>query len=150
MYFCIMSSLDDISKMLQIESEKLDELTRSAISQELSAHEIVETYYQVINVSSIITIFKQQSTLGDVNSLMDKISKAEKMISKFNAEAHPKILAGLTAAIAENTRNLQARSPQRQSQKEAEGCAAAYEELRQKMSTWEFVEQYGKELSNDS
>lgn len=145
-----MSFLDDILSMFQAESEKLERLTGAATSKELSVHEIVETYYQVINVSSTITMLKQQPALGESNVLKERISETEKAISKFNSEIHPKILTELTTSIAENTRNLQTQSPQRQSQKEAEDGAAAYEELRKKMSTREFVEQYDKELSDNS
>lgn len=145
-----MSSLDDISSMFQTESEKLNKLIRAAANKELSVHEIVETYYQVINVSSTITMLKQQPMLDGADGLKEEISDMEKTISKFNYEMHPEILAKLTASIAEGTKSLQSQSPKRQSQKEAEDGAAAYEELRQKMSTREFVEQYDKELSNDS
>ena len=144
-----MSPPEDISKMFESESEKLDSLLKAVTTQELYVHEVIEAYYQVINVSSTITMLRQQMALSDASVLLEKISKAEKKISEFNSNIHPKILAELTASIAEATRSLQAQSPHQQTQKEAEENADAYEELKQKMSTREFVEQYDNGLSND-
>lgn len=138
---------DDVSKMFQAESEKLDGLMGVAAASELSIHEIVETYYQIINVSSMIAMLKQQLTPNDSSPLLEKISETEKKISgKFNSEIHPKILTGLTASVAEATNKLRAPDSDGTSQKEDGDKSAAYEELRQKMSAREFVEQYDKGL----
>ena len=56
-----MDSIDDISSMFDTESEKLENLINNATTKsELSLHEIVETYYQIMNVSSMIVMLKQQ------------------------------------------------------------------------------------------
>ncbi|MCY4490103.1 MAG: hypothetical protein OXC46_01405 [Thaumarchaeota archaeon] len=137
-----MSSPKDITLMLRAESEKLDSLVKSATSQEPSIHEIVEMYYQAINISSIITMLKQESIhIG----IVDSISEAERKISDFNKMTHPKILAELKTSIAESIKILKASSDS-QSKNETENAASDYELLRKKMSTKEFVEQYDREL----
>jgi len=56
-----MASIDDISSMFHTESEKLENLINNASTKsELSIPEIIETYYQVTNVSSMTTMLKQQ------------------------------------------------------------------------------------------
>ncbi len=56
-----MDSIDDISSMFSTESEKLENLINNATTKsELSIPEIVEAYYQIMNVSSMSTMLKQQ------------------------------------------------------------------------------------------
>lgn len=128
--------------VFQAESEKLTGLVEGAITQELPISSIVGIYHQTIIVSSMITMLKQTVQNGGV--LPEEILKAERKISEFNSEVHPKILTNLTISIEEATRNLQTRTHE-QSQK-AEDMAVEYEKLRQKMSTREFVEQYDSGL----
>ena len=146
-----MTSLDDISKMFHIEFEKLDKLINSITSQsELSIHEIIELYYQIINMSSMITMLKQQIDSNYSKSLFDKILDTEKLISeKFNLDIHPQIMTKLIHSIHDTTVNLQSSDPVQKSKDDVENEAKRYEELRQKMSTQEFVEQYDKGLSYD-
>ncbi|AJW71299.1 hypothetical protein [Nitrosopumilus adriaticus] len=144
-----MTSPQDISQMFDTESEKLQNLLGVAEKKsDLSIHEIVETYYQVMNVSTMITMLKTHAT--ENNSLLDKIQKIEKFISgTFNSEIHPKITQQLVSSIQETTKNLQSVNSNEQSKEKIESDAKLFEELRQKMSTKEFVEQYDKGLSND-
>jgi hypothetical protein len=62
---------------------------------------------------------------------------------------HPQILEKLTQSIQDVTRNLQSSSSGQKSKEDIENEAKQYEELREKMSTKEFVEQYDKGLSDD-
>ena len=146
-----MDSIDDISGMFQTESEKLENLINNAtIKSELSIHEIVETYYQIMNVSSMITMLKPQIDVNKHKSFLEKIQKTEKIISeKFNSNIHPKIVEILAKSIQDTTKNLRSRDSEQKSKEETENEAKLYEELRQKMSTKEFVEQYDKGLSHD-
>jgi len=145
-----MSSFDDISQMFHSEYEKLVNLINPAsIQPDLSLHDIVETYYQIMNMSSMITMLKQQDS-NDYKSLFGKIMESEKLISeKFNHIIHPQILQNLEKSIQETTKNLQSNTSEQKSKEEIESDAKLYAELRKKMSTKEFVEQYGKGLSND-
>ena len=146
-----MDSIDDIFGMFNTESEKLENLINNAtIKSELSIHEIIETYYQIMNVSSMIAMLKPQIDVNKHKSFLEKIQKTEKIISeKFNSNIHPKIVEILAKSIQDTTKNLQSGDSEQKSKEETENEAKLYEELRQKMSTKEFVEQYEKGLSHD-
>jgi hypothetical protein len=146
-----MSSFDDISQMFHSEYEKLINLINSASTQsDLPLHDIVETYYQIMNMSSMITMLKQQLGSNENALLFDKIIESEKLISeKFNHTIHPQILKNLEKSIRETTTNLQSNTGAQKSKKEIESDAKLYENLRKQMSTKEFVQQYSKGLSND-
>ena len=146
-----MSSFDDISSMFDVESEKLENLINSAeTNPELSLHEIIDTYYQVMNISSMTTMLKQQLNTNEHKTLLDKITETDKIISeKFNSNIHPKIIQQLATSIQESTKNLQSTNSEQQSKENIEKNASLYEELRKKMSTKEFVEQYDQGISDD-
>ena len=133
-------SHEDVSNMFQAESDNLDRQISDAADSALAVSEIVALYYQVINVSSMATMLKQQIVPDRHAPLLEQIMRAESMISeKFNSQTHPKIRTRLAGLIAELTKNLQSEN--------ATDAPEAYEELRQMMSTLEFVEQYEKGLS---
>ncbi len=147
-----MDSIDDISSMFHTESEKLENLINNATTKsELSIPEIVETYYQITNVSSMITMLKQQlGGLDEHNSLIKKIEETQKFISeKFDSNLHLSIMRQLANSITDTTQSLQSKSTLEKSKDEIESEAKLYETLRQTMSTKEFVEQYNKGLSHD-
>ncbi len=146
-----MASVDDISSMFHTESEKLENLINIATTKsELSIHEIIETYYQIMNVSSMSAMLKQQLQADEHKILLDKIADIERVISeKFNSSIHPQILKKLAKSIQDSMKNLQSGGSEQKSKEDTENEAKLYEELRQKMSTKEFVEQYDKGLSHD-
>ena len=146
-----MASADDISSMFYDESEKLENLINNATTKsELSLHEIIETYFQIMNVSSMAVILKQQLQADEHKILLDKIIDIERVISeKFNSSIHPLVLKKLTKSIQDSIKNLQFEDSEQKSKEDIENEAKLYEELRQKMSTKEFVEQYDKGLSHD-
>ena len=145
-----MTSSDTISQMFDSESQKLQNLIDIANSKaDLNIHEIVETYYQVMNVSSMVTMLKEQAE-SEPNPMLSKIQETEKMISeKFDSILHPKILAKISLSIQEMTKNLQSGDSGEKSKEQIESDAKLFEELRQTMSTKEFVEQYEKGISHD-
>ena len=145
-----MRSTDDMSQMFDDESLKLQNLISIADSKyDLSVHEIVETYYQVMNISSMLTMLKEQVE-SQPDSLLDKIQVIDKSISEqFNSNIHPRIMKILSTSIQKTTEKLQSRNTGKKSKDEIESEAKLFEELRQKMSTREFVEQYNKGLHND-
>jgi len=145
-----MTSSDAVSQMFDSESQKLQNLIDTANSKtDMNIHEIVETYYQVMNVSSMCTMLKEQAD-SEPNPLLSKIQETEKMISeKFDSIIHPKILAKISSSIQEMTKNLQSGNSGEKSKEQIESDAKLFEELRQTMSTKEFVEQYEKGISHD-
>jgi len=145
-----MTSVDDVFGMFQIESKKLENLINNAITNsELSIHEIIETYYQIMNISSMITMLKPQIDVNVHKSFLEQIQETEKIISeKFNSIIHPQVIGQLTNSIENTKKNLQSGNVGK-SKEEIENEAKKYEKLRQMMSTKEFVERYDKGLSHD-
>ena len=145
-----MTPADDTSQMFNDESQKLENLISAADSKtDLNIPTIVETYYQIMNVSSMVTMLKEQAE-SKPESLSNKIQVIEKLISEqFNSNVHPKIMKELSTSIQETTKKLQSGNSGEKSKEEIESEAKLFEELRQKMSTKEFVEQYDKGLSHD-
>jgi len=143
-------SSNDLIELFITEFEKLENLVNQINSRnELLVNQIVEIYYQITNVSSMIEVMKQQIDKSDLNSL-EKISNAENFISeKFNSIVHPKIMTNITNSISEITENLQSLNSDQKSQETIENEAKLYEQLREIMSTKEFVKQYDAGLSND-
>lgn len=143
-----MTSPDEIFEMFQIESEKLHNLINSIDSvSDLPLSVIVELYYQIINISSMITMLKQQNLETPIHQ---KILETEQLISeKFNLDIHLQIMKKLENSIRDTTTHLQSINPNEKSKDDVEKESKLYDELRQKMSTKEFVEQYDKGLLND-
>ena len=145
-----MTSAEDISQMFENESQKLENLFDAADSKtDMNIHEIIETYYQVMNVSSMATMLKEQGD-SEPEELLEKITNTEKLISKrFDSVIHPKIMDELSESIQKLTKNLQSEPSGEKSKEQIESDAKLFDELRQTMSTKEFVEQYETGLSHD-
>ena len=143
-----MTSAEDVSKMFEDESKKIENLFDVADSKtEMNVDEIVETYSQVMNVSSMANMLKQ---VNPEPELKEKISKTEKLISqRFDSLIHPRIMQNLSASIQELTQKLQSGNSGEKSKEQTELDALLFDELRQNMSTKEFVEQYENGLSDD-
>jgi len=138
-------SSDEIFKMFKIESEKLCGFITNASDPNLEISAIVETYYNVMNVSSMISMLRQQLNPNQ-HQLLDEIGKTELMIlEKFNSDIHPKILENLKNSIQETISVLQSNSGEKPPE-QIEDESHLFDELRKKMSTKEFVEQYDKGL----
>jgi hypothetical protein len=145
-----MTSTDDISQMFDNELQKLQNLIDAVGSKhDLDIHEIVETYYQVMNVSSMSVMLRGQAEPGS-KSLLDRVHESEKLISEqFNSNVHLQIMKILSDSILTDTKKLQSGSSGKKLKEEIEMDAKLFEDLRQKMSTKEFVEQYDKRLHHD-
>ena len=143
-------SSNELFELFIIEFEKLENLANQINSEnELLVNQIVEIYYQITNVSSMIEVMKQQIDKSDLSSF-EKISNAENFISeKFNSTIHPKIMNNIENSISEITKNLQSLNSDQKSKEIIENEAKLYEKLREIMSTKEFVKQYDTGLSND-
>ena len=143
-------SSNELIKLFTIEFEKLETLVNQLNSEnELPVNQIVEIYYQITNVSSMIEVMRQQINKSDLSSF-EKISNAENFISeKFNSTIHPKIMNNIENSISEITQNLQSLDSDQKSKETIENEAKLYEKLREIMSTKEFVNQYDAGLSDD-
>ena len=143
-------SSNELIELFIIEFEKLENLANQINSEnELDVNQIVEIYYQITNVSSLIEVMRQQIDKSDLSSF-EKISNAENFISeKFNSTIHPKIMSNISNSVLEITKNLQSLNSEQKSKETIENEAKLYEKLREIMSTKEFVKQYDSGLSND-
>jgi elongation factor P--beta-lysine ligase len=143
-------SSNELFQLFIIEFEKLENLANQINSEnELDVNQIVEIYYQITNVSSLIEVMRQQIDKSDLSSF-EKISNAENFISeKFNSTIHPKIMSNISNSVLEITKNLQSLNSEQKSKETIENEAKLYEKLRELMSTKEFVKQYDAGLSDD-
>ena len=98
-----MSLPNELLELFTSEYVKSENLVNNLnFNSELHVNQIVEVYYQIINVSSLIAVVKPQY---DQNN--DKILDAEKFISeKFNSAIHPKIMEHVTNSISDITMGL--------------------------------------------
>ena len=147
-----MRSIEETTKFFESEAKKLESAINAALAKsELSIPEIVETYYQTMNVTSLAIILKQQLGGSDENnSLIRTIEETQKLIlEKFDSNLHPLIMTQLANSLIDTTKSLQFGNTLEKSKTEIEADAKLYEKLRQTMSTKEFVEQYDKGLSHD-
>ena len=141
-----MSLPNDLLELFTSEYDKLENLVNAMnFNDELHVNQIVEVYYQITNVSSMIIVVKPQLAQNN-----DKILYAEKFISeKFNSIIHPKIMKHITNSISGITSNLQSINSEHKSKETIENEAKLYEKLREIMSTKEFVKQYDAGISHD-
>ncbi len=141
-----MSLPNDLLELFTSEFNKLENLVNGMnFDVELPVNQIVEVYYQITNISSMITVVKPQL---DQNNT--KILYVEKFISeKFNSIIHPKIMEHIVNSISSITHNLQSINSEQKSKETIESEAKLYEKLREMMSTREFVKQYDAGLSHD-
>ena len=146
-----MSSDDKSFNLFLKESEKLNQALESWIQnyEKISMAQIVELYYQVINVNSLVK-YSQNSYESSNKEINVQITNTQKIIEeKFNNNLHPKILNKIEELI-ETTKNdlKKIQSQNKKTKEEIEKQAEKYEELRKIMSTKEFVEQYNKLIDN--
>ena len=146
-----MSFTNDLLEAFTVESDKLENLVNALNpDNELSVNQIVEVYYQITNVSSMITVIKQQLNPINDKLFFEKITDTEKTIFvKFNSVIHSKIMQNIVNSISTITSNLQSISSEQKSKELIEDEAKLYEKLREFMSTKEFVKQYDAGLSYD-
>ena len=146
-----MSFTNDLLEAFTVESDKLENLVNALNpDNELSVNQIVEVYYQITNVSSMITVIKQQLDPINDKLFFEKITDTEKTIFvKFNSVIHSKIMQNIVNSISTITSNLQSISSEQKSKELIEDEAKLYEKLREFMSTKEFVKQYDAGLSYD-
>ena len=143
-----MESAEDVLFTFNTAAEKLQSLLVNAQSESLPIPEIVELYYQIMNVSSMAFMLKNK--LGDsmTEETLQKITSIESDITeKFNSSIHPQIITQLSNTIQSTMQRLQSDSDNKTTA-EIKNESQLYEELRQQMSTKEFVEQYDKNLQH--
>lgn len=148
----MLNSFDQISNSFLEESKKLEiSINDSLEKSNLAISEIIPLYYQIMNVNSLISILNQQIQNQDRDlQIILKLKEIQKLISeKFDSKLHKSILIQLSNLISETTKKLSSNANLEKSKVQIQKEAKLYEELRQIMSTREFVEQYDKGISHD-
>ena len=141
---------DELFQIFVTESDKLESLVLDALSKStLSVSEIIQAYYQTTNVNllaeMLVTLENSDDDISDLN--VSKIKQTQQFISeKFDQNLHPFIMKYLSNSVADMTKQLQSSASLDKSKEYIENEAKNYEQLREMMSTKEFVEQYNKGL----
>jgi len=136
------------------ESEKLQKIIDSIPkTSEKKIPDIINLYYQVTMVQTLAKKIKSELKSPTENqNLFDEINKTEEyMNEKFSKSLHPEILSELTSSIQVSTDNLKqlGQNSEQKTKETIEKEALLYKELRELMSTKEFVEQYETGIKDD-
>ena len=149
-------SFDESYQLFQTESNQIEDMIKNTIEKsDRTISDIVQIYYQVIKVVSLGKLLKQRfqdKVEPNHHTLLDRIDEVQNIITeKFNMSLHPTILSQLTDSVQKHTDNLKllAKEPGEKSKESIEEEAKLYKELRDFMSTKEFVEQYATGLKDD-
>jgi hypothetical protein len=151
------SSISETIDLFYSESSKLESIVSQYLKkfEGLSLSEIIGLYYQVINVASLVK-FLRQNLEGMKNTeesklLLTRIQEIEKYIGeKFDANLHPLIMSNLKKSMEHSIKKLKdtTTNQPKKTKEDVDNQAKMYEELRQIMSTKEFVDQYNNGLDN--
>ena len=136
------------------ESEKLQKIIDSIPkTSEKKLSDIINLYYQVTMVQTLAKKIKSDLKSPTENqNLFDEINKTEEyMNEKFSKSLHPEILSELTSSIQVSTDDLKrlGQNSEQKTKETIEKEALLYKELRELMSTKEFVEQYETGIKDD-
>ena len=140
------SESDQMKNILNVIGKKSDSLL---------IHEIIQLYYQVMKVSSLGRQLEHHPEIPDgtkADLILKKIHNVQNKIStEFDQKIHPSILSQLTTSIQESTDSLKklGNDSAKKSKETIESEAKLYKDLRELMSTKEFVEQYKNGLKDD-
>ena len=148
-----------IENSLQLVTSELEKLRKTIESiskiNEKSISDIINLYYQAAVVQTLAKKLKndfESSTTFEHKKLLDKIEEIEKyLIDNFTKSLHPEILTQLTNSIQNSTENLKTlgQNSEQKTKETIEKEALLYKQLRELMSTKEFVEQYEIGLKDD-
>ncbi len=147
------SSILSISDVLNTEMKKLENQIDDSLhaTSKLDISQIIPIYHQVLNVSSMTNVLKEFfKNTNPQDETKNLVNDAEKLISeKFNSNLHSKFLVHVSDLIDSSVNELQAKKNSQKTETEIKSDAALYDNLRELMSTKEFVEQYDQVLSHD-
>ena len=148
------NSFEEITKLFQDEIGNFEKMILEMPNniESLSIAEIIQCYYKVMNISSMIKVLKKSQNIEQNKEDVSKqITNVEKQIhEEFDHKIHPAIMSHITESINQQMTSLRESKKTEERTKEIiETEAKLFEKLRETMSTKEFVEQYNKELNHD-
>ena len=145
----MVNSLD----LLDSEFEKFQKIIDSiSKNSKKMIPDIVSLYFQATMVETLSKKLRQDIVESDQQTYLEKINKIQKYVDEnFSKSLHPEILSQLINSIQESTDNLKLldQNSEEKTKEIIENEAQLYKELRELMSTKQFVEQYESGIKND-
>jgi len=140
-------------ELLDSEFEKFQKIIDSiSKNSEKMIPDIVSLYFQATVVETLSKKLKQDIVESEQQTHLEKINKIQKYVDEnFSKSLHPEILSQLVNSIQKSTDNLKLldQNSEEKTKEIIENEAQLYKELRELMSTKEFVEQYDSGIKND-
>ena len=140
-------------ELLDSEFEKFQKLINSIPkNSEKIIPDIVNLYFQATMVETLSKKLKEDISGSEQQKHLEKINTIQKYVDEnFSKSLHPEILSKLINSIQKSTDNLKllGQSTEEKTKEIIENEARLYKELRELMSTKEFVEQYDSGIKDD-
>ena len=140
-------------ELLDSEFEKFQKLIDSIPkNSEKIIPDIVSLYFQATMVETLSKKLKEDISGSEQQKYLEKINTIQKYVDEnFSKSLHPEILSQLVNSIQKHTDNLKllGQSTEEKTKEIIENEARLYKELRELMSTKEFVEQYDAGIKDD-
>ena len=140
-------------ELLDSEFEKFQKLMDSIPkNSEKLIPDIVNLYFQATMVETLSKKLKEDILGSEQQKYLEKINTIQKYVDEnFSKSLHPEILSQLINSIQKSTDNLKllGQSTEEKTKEIIENEARLYKELRELMSTKEFVEQYDAGIKDD-
>ena len=140
-------------ELLDSEFEKFQKLMDSIPkNSEKIIPDMVNLYFQATMVETLSKKLKEDILGSEQQKYLEKINTIQKYVHEnFSKSLHPEILSQLINSIQKSTDNLKllGQSTEEKTKEIIENEARLYKELRELMSTKEFVEQYDAGIKDD-
>ena len=140
-------------KLLDSEFEKFQKIIDSMPkNSEKMIPDIVSLYFQATMVETLSKKLTQDISEFEQETHLEKINKIQKYVDEnFSKSLHPVILSQLVNSIQKSTNDLKllGQNSEAKTKEIIENEARLYKELRELMSTKEFVEQYDSGIKDD-
>ncbi|MEC7372932.1 MAG: hypothetical protein VYC37_00720 [Thermoproteota archaeon] len=140
-------------ELLDSEFEKFQKLINSIPkNSEKIIPDIVNLYFQATMVETLSKKLKEDISGSEQQKHLEKINTIQKYVDEnFSKSLHPEILSQLINSIQKSTDNLKllGQSTEEKTKEIIENEARLYKELRELMSTKEFVKQYDAGIKDD-
>ena len=140
-------------ELLDSEFEKFQKLIDSIPkNSEKIIPDIVSLYFQATMVETLSKKLREDISGSEQQKHLEKINIIQKYVDEnFSKSLHPEILSQLVNSIQQYTDNLKllGQSTEEKTKEIIENEARLYKELRELMSTKEFVEQYDAGIKDD-
>ena len=140
-------------ELLDSEFEKFQNLINSIPkNSKILIPDIVSLYFQATMVETLSKKLREDMSESEQRKHLEKVNTIQKYVNEnFSKSLHPEILSQLENSIQKSTNDLKilGQNPEEKTKEIIENEARLYKELRELMSTKEFVEQYDAGIKDD-